>query len=369
MIRQLFDSWTAKRLIRREYPDVRGKSIAAGFIWGREGVGGLRNHIEAIKKYSRFPVSLFPEIELAHWSLQQSRKPLVRTMLDSIPLTEFGIVHSHVDPEFIQSCLAASEAGVPWIHTFHTLYFPEDWGGSLAPWQTEINECLINTASKADVLISISPWLQQLLVERYGIQTQVIPNGYNAELCEPSRLPARLPEAWAAHDYILYVGSLFDVKNPGLFVELAEQTPDRKFVMIGKDLVPEKLSAKLGRSAPSNVVLAGPQNHLKTLRCIHDANALVMTSHSEGLPTVVMEAMSLGTPVIAPNSFGCGDLIQHEQNGLSYEPGDRDALVNLVSRSPDPALGKQAAQDALQHYAWPSIAKKLDALYAGLLNA
>jgi glycosyltransferase involved in cell wall biosynthesis len=248
------------------------------------------------------------------------------------------------------------------------LYFPEDWGGSLLPWQNEINECLINVASKADVRLSISPWLQTLLRDKHGIETQVLPNGYNPTLCNTAGL---IEQAWdkrVSSPYILYVGSLFDVKNPRLFIELATRLPREQFVMIGKDLVADIVSERFEMELPRNLLLAGPQSHTATLRFIRNSQSLIVTSHSEGLPTVVMEAMALGKLVIAPNSFGCGDLLRHEENGLTYAPSDLDSLVHLVSRSSSPLLGAQAAKDAEQHYAWPSIAQRLDALYQSLLN-
>jgi glycosyltransferase involved in cell wall biosynthesis len=46
----------------------------------------------------------------------------------------------------------------------------------------------------------------------------------------------------------------------------------------------------------------------------------------EGLPVVLMEAMALEKPVIAPNLAGIPDMIQHGENGLLFLPADWTSL-------------------------------------------
>ena len=147
MIRDFLQKRKVGQLIRKEYAAITEQSVAVGFAFARAGVGGVRNHLESIKRHSQHNVCLFPEIELSRWALRNDGNAITRDAMNSIQLSDFGVVHSHVDPNFIKSCAAANQSGTPWIHTYHTLYFPEDWGGKLAPWQEEINRTLIQDLS------------------------------------------------------------------------------------------------------------------------------------------------------------------------------------------------------------------------------
>lgn len=65
-----------------------------------------------------------------------------------------------------------------------------------------------------------------------------------------------------------------------------------------------------------------------------DSNAFILFSNFEGLPCVVLEAMSVGTPVICTEIGGMDEWITPE-TGILIEPGDEDALVDAMSRMID----------------------------------
>lgn len=67
------------------------------------------------------------------------------------------------------------------------------------------------------------------------------------------------------------------------------------------------------------------------LRPVYEAMDLfVLSSRREGLPNVVLEAMSLETPVVSTRVAGVPRLIEHGQNGLLVEIGDRRALGDAI---------------------------------------
>jgi glycosyltransferase involved in cell wall biosynthesis len=51
---------------------------------------------------------------------------------------------------------------------------------------------------------------------------------------------------------------------------------------------------------------------------------------SDGLPTVLIEAMALGTPVVASNHAGIPDLVRHRETGLLVKPGGPEALAECI---------------------------------------
>jgi glycosyltransferase involved in cell wall biosynthesis len=368
MIRDFLQKRKAGQLVRKEYATVTSHSVAVGFAFARAGVGGVRNHLESIKRHSQHAVSLFPEVELSRWTLKSNNNAITREALNSVRLSDFGVVHSHVDPNFIRSCAAANQSGTPWVHTYHTLYFPEDWGGQLAPWQEEINRTLIQDASRADVRICISHWLSDLLRCEHGIETQVIPNGVDTEKCDKA-LPINQRTGYEHLDsYVLFSGSLAEVKNPRLFLDLAARHPELEFVMIGKQLNREHVEPYYGKAVPPNVRLIGSVPHETALSFTRSAAAVVVTSHSEGLPTAVMESMAMEGRVVAPNSFGCRDLIEHNQTGFLYHPGEIDDLsTHLKNALANHIVGAAAREAIARDFAWPAVVQRIDATYSNLL--
>ena len=67
-------------------------------------------------------------------------------------------------------------------------------------------------------------------------------------------------------------------------------------------------------------------------RLLAEASVFVLASHHEALPMALLEAMSMGLPVITTDVGGIPDLIQHEGNGLIVAPGDILGLRDQMER-------------------------------------
>jgi glycosyltransferase involved in cell wall biosynthesis len=68
------------------------------------------------------------------------------------------------------------------------------------------------------------------------------------------------------------------------------------------------------------------------VRYIKAADFLVLPSLYEGLPNVVLEAMAVGTPVIATRVDGVPEVIEHGRSGLLLEPGDAARMGEAMGR-------------------------------------
>jgi len=111
--------------------------------------------------------------------------------------------------------------------------------------------------------------------------------------------------------YVLYLGRLVDSKNPMLFLELARQFRNEKFVMIGKGQLAEKVAA-----------IAGELGNVKLIQFVeksddiygHLANAklLVQPAFRDPIGFVVVEALSAQTPVLASRGVGTSDYLPAE---------------------------------------------------------
>jgi phosphatidylinositol alpha-1,6-mannosyltransferase len=100
------------------------------------------------------------------------------------------------------------------------------------------------------------------------------------------------------------------------------------------------------------------------------ADVLVLPSHKEGLPNVVLEAMASGLPCIAARTSGSRELIDDGRNGWTYEPDDVSALAEAVRHCLGPergALGANARRLAEQEYGIDRIAEQYETLYSRIL--
>ncbi|MGA2359271.1 MAG: glycosyltransferase [Terriglobales bacterium] len=82
------------------------------------------------------------------------------------------------------------------------------------------------------------------------------------------------------------------------------------------------------------------------------ADLVVMTSKSEGIPVVLMEAMAHKKLVLAPAITGIPELVEHERTGFLYQPGSLPDFVSAVSW----IQSHQASLAGIQHAAAASIA-------------
>src|SRR6266566_1133063 len=104
------------------------------------------------------------------------------------------------------------------------------------------------------------------------------------------------------------------------------------------------------------------------------AAAVVVPSIDEGLGLVAVEALLCETPVVAFDSGGLRDVIQHEKTGLLVQPGDRTALANtlddLLGRDGRGSqLGRAGRLYALSAFAPESAARRYAEIYRQVLGA
>jgi glycosyltransferase involved in cell wall biosynthesis len=76
----------------------------------------------------------------------------------------------------------------------------------------------------------------------------------------------------------------------------------------------------------------GPQPRQRVLELFRAADASLLSSSWENFPHTVVEALAVGTPVIATRTGGVAEVVRDGENGLVVEPGDVDALAEAIER-------------------------------------
>jgi len=341
----------------------RKMKIAIGPVF--DEFGGVSRHIFGINKFSSHKIVEVPSKFVRTVLNKNGRaKWFYRKFRNRVGLNHYDIVHSHVDPWFVNLCRLSRTKNCKWIHTYHTLYFKEDYSNGLKMWQEKINKGLLEIASQADIKICISNWLHDYLYKEYSIKTEVIPNGVDLDECDKAN-PERFIKKYNLSDFILYIGNLQSVKNPKLFVELAKQMPKNKFVMIGRNLDEAHLNRENKVLIPENLILLNEIKHKDTMDAISACKAFVMTSKREGIPTALLEAMAMRKPVVVPNHSGCKEVICSNDYGFLYQPNALDDLIDKMKHViiDSKNIGENARKRILEEYNWRIIIKKIDSIY------
>jgi colanic acid/amylovoran biosynthesis glycosyltransferase len=99
------------------------------------------------------------------------------------------------------------------------------------------------------------------------------------------------------------------------------------------------------------------------------ADAFCLSSLGEGIPVVLMEAMAMRMPVVAPRIMGIPELIEDGVSGLLVSPGRADALADaiatLAARSDQwPAMGQAGRARISERFEIAASARRLDAIFA-----
>ncbi len=100
------------------------------------------------------------------------------------------------------------------------------------------------------------------------------------------------------------------------------------------------------------VILLGAKPHQETVAILAQGGCLLLSSASEGNPIVVLEAMALAKPVIAPTVGGLVEMITHGEDGFLYAPADKKAFRDyILTLSANNDLAKKMGCNARQKIA------------------
>ncbi|WBB61974.1 glycosyltransferase [Streptomyces sp. WMMC500] len=130
------------------------------------------------------------------------------------------------------------------------------------------------------------------------------------------------------------------IKNHTLLVRAADrvvrQRPDTLFLLAGEGELRTAVAHDIARRGLGERVriLGHVANARRLAAC---ADLVVLSSHHEALPVVIMEALAAGVPAVCTAVGGVPDLVRHGHNGILTEPESAEALAAgiLEAMSPD----------------------------------
>ena len=221
---------------------------------------------------------------------------------------EVDAAHIHISTKgsFARKCLAvaiAREAHVPVVlHVHSGGLFPTDPRRSmLERLQSRVFRWALEAS---DAVVALTPSRQRRLEREARISYScVIPNAPDLAALSARRPSARAP-------VILFLGHLYREKGVhdllDAFASLRRSHPSLRLVLAGEGREAEPLRSRVERLDIAEVVdLPGWVDPAGKATLFAEAACLVLPSHTEGLPLVLLEAMHAGVPIVATSVAEC----------------------------------------------------------------
>jgi len=151
---------------------------------------------------------------------------------------------------------------------------------------------------------------------------------------------------------LAFAGRLTAQKSLDVALAAIATVDDVSLVVAGegdqRDLL-ERRAAELGLSGRVRFLGAEPRD--RVLELFRAADAAVLSSSWENFPHSVVEALAVGTPVLATRVGGVEEVVRDGENGLLFPPGDAEALAAGIRRYFD----DESLRDRLQAAAAGSV--------------
>jgi len=131
------------------------------------------------------------------------------------------------------------------------------------------------------------------------------------------------------HPNIITACRLVKQKNIYEILEISELIPKCNFIILGDGPLLKEINIFLKRKNISNIFMLGQKSDI--FKYLYASKIYLSTSFYEGLSISVLEAMSIGLPIIASRVVGNIDAIEHSKTGFLYNLGDINMAAKYIS--------------------------------------
>lgn len=265
------------------------------------------------------------------WDLQRS----VRWLARELPQVQPDLIHSNT-LYLLPAAIAARLHRIPHLWHVHEIVARSRWMGTLLSWVA---------ARLSTRVIAVSDAVRRQLVRDYpplGPKITVIRNGIDPGSHHPE-VDARAfrTELGLGPDDVLVgmLGRIHPMKGQEVFLEAIRRLPRRKnlvFAMVGgvfagDEAMLEGLQERVRSAGLDHVHILDFRPNVAEIHAAFDVFVLP-SALPDSFPTVVLEAMATGRPIVATNHGGAAEMVVEGETGFLVDPGDADALASRIMR-------------------------------------
>jgi glycosyltransferase involved in cell wall biosynthesis len=250
---------------------------------------------------------------------------------------QINMVFPYTIKPVIYGSIAARMANVPAVSLITGLGFTFSGSSKKAKFLQSITEIMYRVGLKKNKAIifqnsdDVELFRKRKVIDK-NQQIEIV-NGSGVNL---ERYPYRVNKNKTTRVVFLIVARLIEEKGIHLFIESAEilkkDFPNAEFHVIGSP--GESPSAiKLGKLEELHkrkvIVYHGQKRNVPDFLFNSDVFVLP-TYYREGIPRSILEALSVGMPIITTNTPGCKETISKGLNGVLIEPKKLDSLIDAM---------------------------------------
>ena len=228
--------------------------------------------------------------------------------------------------------------------------------------------------NRLQMILPVSDELRRHM-ERYGIKGpyHVIPNTVNVDLFHP---PSPGWQTSSNKKCILMVAMLYPVKGINFLLQafqkvvLSEQKVELLIVGDGPERNSlESITNEL--AIQEYVTFLGVKTKAEIAELMRHASMFVLTSNWDNMPSVLIEAMACGLPIVASAIGGIPEVVK-PFCGRLVEPGNPTSIaegIEYLLNNPGEFIPEKIAQYAREEFGYNAIGKKISDVYANVLEA
>jgi glycosyltransferase involved in cell wall biosynthesis len=186
------------------------------------------------------------------------------------------------------------------------------------------------TIAQATRIVIPSRYLAELAGGWGVASVRVVPNPAPPSNDIPDREALRRHFGLEGPTFV-FAGRLARQKNVPLAIAALRGLPEASLVIIGDGPESAVVAAGVEREGlQDRVTLRGALSRAEAIRWMKAADAMVLPSDWENFPHAAVEALAVGTPVIATSVGGVPEIIESGTNGILVAPGDEQGLSQAM---------------------------------------
>jgi glycosyltransferase involved in cell wall biosynthesis len=310
------------------------------------------------------------------WRIWRNAARLEQVIRDN----RVDLVHARSRAPAWSAYWATRRTRTPFVTTYHGAY------NENVPGKRAYNAVM----AKGDIVIAISRFIANLIVTRHQVdpaRIRLIPRGVDPAIFDPDRVSPdrimKLSRDWRLIDgqpVVLLPGRISRWKGQAVLIEALARmaTQDVCVVLVGADQGRNRLVAELSAQADrlgvaSRVRMVG---HCADMPAALKLASVVVNASTdpEAFGRVVIEAQSMGCPVIGTDHGGAVETIEHDVTGWRVAPGNPEHLAAALdyalglSDAEREAVGQAARQSVIDQFTTLRMQQATIAVYQELLG-
>jgi len=230
----------------------------------------------------------------------------------------------------------------------------------------------------ADHVITVSKSNYEVLTNKISVsheKVSIIPNGYSSSLFRPmdktlARQTLGLP---INRKILLNVANLVPIKGHAYLIEAMKEVikvrQDVSLVIVGDGQLRKKLETQAKKlNLESYIKFVGARPHEEIPLWMNAADLFVLPSLREGFGVVQIEAMAVGTPVVATINGGSEEIIVSDDYGLLCPPADSRCLATKILTALNRTWDKEGITKYARRFTWDRVATEIFKVYRAVVR-